>query len=65
MEQNNIEHEYIAKGPDLYMRFHYPSVIRDCWIAKYASDQEATDAVIAWNERCNTFNKSQQDAGEK
>lgn len=57
-EQNlKISHEYITMGPDLYMRQYWPESHRDCWLAKYETDEEAIEAAHRWNERRKEFDK--------
>lgn len=60
----NKTHEYIAKGPDLYMRQFHADGDRDCWLAIYPSDDAAKDAAVRWNERAEEF-KAAQDCNQQ
>lgn len=59
-----VTHEYIAKGPDLYMRQNWPDGSRDCWLAYYGSDEAAQKAAARWNERKKEFDDAQQTKSE-
>lgn len=56
-----IKKEYVAMGPDLYMRVFYPENVKsDTYIAHYDSDEQAQKAAVRWNRRKNSYEKSIQ-----